>query len=547
MYNIKVLFTKENVCIYPSKDNSIPGDFHLLEERAEEKTNIYLAWTPKTLSENKETLEKEPPENLYTLQIGLKDILSIKRYMPTIGIPYIIIVSKKGVTFPPYYFHEGGVRELFYSLKDYASLVKSDSDPNLFFIYENTDSIGYLPQKEKKLNSQHSNSNMEDLPFNILEEFSKITQFTRNVAKGVKEIQINNILKNISKQKKNAIEAPRFGRREHTTSLGTFEVVEEGTCVNIAPVERTKEMSAEEFISFFDEKGRIKDEENFRKKIFQGGVDPSIRVEVWKYLLNYYPLNATAEEKEKILMNQRQRYTRWKNCWKFIEDDKGCHWTKFASRQSGIEKDVHRTDRKLSFFKEDNCENLKKLSDILTTYAFFNFDLGYVQGMNDLLAPILYVMENEADAFWCFKGLMDIMGPNFHKDQVGMHNQLKQFGNIIQIMDVGLYEHLKRMDCLNLFFCYRWLLINFKREFSFFSIQRIWEVIWSNYQTADFHLFIALAMLLKKRDQIISNRMDFDEILKILNDAAETHDVEQVLTEAEYLFHSFVILKKHSS
>lgn len=27
--------------------------------------------------------------------------------------------------------------------------------------------------------------------------------------------------------------------------------------------------------------------------------------------------------------------------------------------------------------------------------------------MSDLLAPILVIMENEADAFWCFAGLME--------------------------------------------------------------------------------------------------------------------------------------------
>lgn len=33
-------------------------------------------------------------------------------------------------------------------------------------------------------------------------------------------------------------------------------------------------------------------------------------------------------------------------------------------------------------------------------------DLGYVQGMSDLLAPVLYIMDNEVDAFWCFVGMM---------------------------------------------------------------------------------------------------------------------------------------------
>jgi hypothetical protein len=49
------------------------------------------------------------------------------------------------------------------------------------------------------------------------------------------------------------------------------------------------------------------------------------------------------------------------------------------------------------------------LDDILNVYCFFNTDLGYVQGMNELASPIVYVMKNESEAFWCFKELMDVM------------------------------------------------------------------------------------------------------------------------------------------
>ena len=71
------------------------------------------------------------------------------------------------------------------------------------------------------------------------------------------------------------------------------------------------------------------------------------------------------------------------------------------------EKDVNRTDRTLEFFAGENNPNLQLLQDILMTYVMYNFDLGYVQGMSDLLSPILCLMTNEVDAFWCFVGFMD--------------------------------------------------------------------------------------------------------------------------------------------
>ena len=52
-------------------------------------------------------------------------------------------------------------------------------------------------------------------------------------------------------------------------------------------------------------------------------------------------------------------------------------------------------------------KNLEMLKNVLITYTVYNFELGYVQGMNDLLAPLLAVMEDEVDAFWCFVEFME--------------------------------------------------------------------------------------------------------------------------------------------
>lgn len=49
------------------------------------------------------------------------------------------------------------------------------------------------------------------------------------------------------------------------------------------------------------------------------------------------------------------------------------------------------------------------MKDMLLTYNEYNKDLGYVQGMSDLLAPIYAVMQDDAIAFWGFVSFMERM------------------------------------------------------------------------------------------------------------------------------------------
>jgi hypothetical protein len=71
------------------------------------------------------------------------------------------------------------------------------------------------------------------------------------------------------------------------------------------------------------------------------------------------------------------------------------------------EKDVARTDRNLEFFSGDGNSWTEVLRHILMTYVMSNFNLGYVQGMSDILAPILMEVQDEVMAFWLFSKFMD--------------------------------------------------------------------------------------------------------------------------------------------
>lgn len=77
------------------------------------------------------------------------------------------------------------------------------------------------------------------------------------------------------------------------------------------------------------------------------------------------------------------------------------------------------------------------------------------------------------------------------------------------------YVHAEKTDGLNLFFCFRWILIAFKREFPFDDVLRLWEVLWTDRYSVHFVLFVALAVLESHRDVILRYLVEFDEILKV--------------------------------
>lgn len=74
---------------------------------------------------------------------------------------------------------------------------------------------------------------------------------------------------------------------------------------------------------------------------------------------------------------------------------------------------------------------------------------------------------------------------------------------------------IEKLNCLHLFFCFRWLLVIFKREFSFYDCMRVWETIWSQKKSNYYHLFIAVVILKQNKTQIM-NLEAFDEILKVI-------------------------------
>jgi len=109
----------------------------------------------------------------------------------------------------------------------------------------------------------------------------------------------------------------------------------------------------------------------------------------------------------------------------------------------------------------------------------------------------------------------------------------------VQLMDPKLYIHLQSADSTNFFFFFRMLLVWYKREFQWLDVLHLWEVLWTDYLSSGFHLFVALAILEKHRDVIMEHLKHFDEVLKYINELSTTIDLESTLIRAEALFRRF--------
>ncbi|VDM32430.1 unnamed protein product [Hydatigera taeniaeformis] len=281
-----------------------------------------------------------------------------------------------------------------------------------------------------------------------------------------------------------------------------------------------------------------------------------------------------------------------------------------------IDKDVARCDRNYHYFSKglsngagtqtavseqlmgglcvaslDLSANLYRLRTIMCTWIWQHMETGYVQGMCDLLAPLLVVLEDEALTYACFSQLMLRMLSKFplassttftsteaaaaagvllphllepvaferaphrrydftrpktkqqllqetnHHSMVGhtartnvsslapagntlINRQFESLRSLIEVLDPVLAEHMHLNEDNSHLYFYRWLLLDFKREFKYADVFLAWETIWTSYRLVcpDFEIFIAFALIQYYRDIIIFYCFDYTDIIRFYNE-----------------------------
>ena len=239
-------------------------------------------------------------------------------------------------------------------------------------------------------------------------------------------------------------------------------------------------MTDAEFHNFMNGVGQMVQPQSFRLMVYQGGVESSLRKVVWRHLLNIFPDELTGKERFDYLRNKSSEYCKLRDKWKHVFSiDRGTESIKSVCNM--VKKDVIRTDRTHDYYAgTDENEHIISLFNILVTYALTHPELGYCQGMSDLASPILFVQKDEAHAYICFCGLMQRLRANFLLEGSVMTGKFTHLALILQHFDTKFYDYLLEHNTQDLFFCYRWLLLELKREFPLDDALYMLEVMWSS-------------------------------------------------------------------
>ncbi|KAG4187440.1 hypothetical protein ERO13_A08G101725v2 [Gossypium hirsutum] len=256
-----------------------------------------------------------------------------------------------------------------------------------------------------------------------------------------------------------------------------------------------------------------------------------------------------------------ENFSTWQRIIRLDAVRANAEWMPYSTSQALVSDGRARRSAEAVGLKDydhlDPCRifHAARLVAILEAYALYDPEIGYCQGMSDLLSPIVSVIPEDYEAFWCFVGFMKKARHNFRLDEVGIRRQLNIVSKIIKCKDSHLYRHLEKLQAEDCFFVYRMVVVLFRRELTFEQTMCLWEVMWADQATIraglskstwsrirqkapptdDLLLYAIAASVLQRRKLIIEKYSSMDEILRECNSMAGQLDVWKLLNDAHDL------------
>ncbi|KAF6230445.1 hypothetical protein HO133_004788 [Letharia lupina] len=157
------------------------------------------------------------------------------------------------------------------------------------------------------------------------------------------------------------------------------------------------------------------------------------------------------------------------------------------------------------------------LFGVCKAYALFDEGVGYAQGMNFLIMPLLFNMPEE-EAFCLLVRLMNQyhLRDMFIQDMPGLHLHLYQFERLLEDMEPALYCHLHRKGVAPQLYATQWFLTLFAYRFPLQLVLRVYDLILSEGLEGAILKF-GIALMQKNADNLVGMN-DMSSLTNFLKD-----------------------------
>ncbi|KAL3425974.1 tbc domain-containing protein [Phlyctema vagabunda] len=328
-----------------------------------------------------------------------------------------------------------------------------------------------------------------------------------------------------------------------------------------------------------------------------------LRSVCWKIFLLFQTTEVTAWSRP--LQDSRSAYTSLREHFlRFIEhpdeigsaldpldDDQHSPWNTLRQDEemrAEIFQDVERCMPEEAYFRQP--ETQQTMLNILFIFCKINQDVGYRQGMHELLAPILWVVEQDAiapgsveseasaddndaimkasldaryiehDAFTLLslimrsaKSFYELGEPEKKSGMATINAGAVQNGaspiverskriheDYLARVDPGLAKHLTDIEVLPQIFLIRWIRLLFGREFPFDDLLALWDTLLSEDPALELVDMVCVAMLLRIRWQLVESNYSFALMLLLKYPSpVSPHDPHTFVDDAIFLRDNF--------
>lgn len=264
-----------------------------------------------------------------------------------------------------------------------------------------------------------------------------------------------------------------------------------------------------------------------------------------------------------------------------LNDDESSPWNTLRQDEEirlEILQDVERCMPEEPYFRRPDTQ--QKMLDILFIFTKLNQDVGYRQGMHELLAPFLMVIEEDAidkrsstrgdplmldmleprfiehDAFTLFSILMRSAKSSYELEELEKRpeslskpgamspqsspivERSKQIHEVyLKQLDPELAQHMTDVEVLPQIFLIRWIRLLFGREFPSEELLMLWDKLFAEDASLELVDMICVAMLLRIRWQLIE--ADYSLALTLLLRYPAPDHPHQFVDDAVYLRENF--------